>query len=57
MDSGYYDEEIMKTIESLGCKYLIKAKVYLTLASSVADSSILFVTGAEGNYRIVYKVR
>jgi len=26
MDSGYFDEEIIETIESLGCKYLIKAK-------------------------------
>jgi len=23
MDSGYFDEEIIKTIETLGCKYLI----------------------------------
>src|SRR5665648_37538 len=48
MDSGYFDEEIIETIESLGCKYLIKAKAYSTLASQVADSSILFVKGAEG---------
>jgi len=48
MDSGYFDEEIIETIESLGCNYLIKAKVYSTLASQVADSSILFVKGAEG---------
>ena len=26
MDSGYFDEKIIETIESLGCKYLIKAK-------------------------------
>ncbi len=48
MDSGYFDEEIIETIESLGCNYLIKAKAYSTLASQVADSSILFVKGAEG---------
>ena len=36
MDSGYFDEDIINTIESLGCKYLIKAKVYPTLASQVA---------------------
>ncbi|MGB3701218.1 MAG: IS1380 family transposase, partial [Anaerolineales bacterium] len=48
MDSGYFDEEIIETIESLGCKYLIKAKVYPTLVSQVTDPSILFVTGDEG---------
>ncbi len=48
MDNGYFDEEIIETIESLGCKYLIKAKEYPTLVSQVTDSSILFVTGDEG---------
>jgi Transposase DDE domain group 1 len=48
MDSGYFDEEIVKTIESLGCKYLIKGKEYPTLASQVTDPSILFIKGAEG---------
>lgn len=48
MDSGYFDEEIIKTIESLGCKYLIKGKVYPTLASQVTDASVLFVKGEEG---------
>jgi hypothetical protein len=24
MDSGYFDEKIIETIESLGCKYLIR---------------------------------
>ena len=33
MDSGYFDEEIIETIESLGCKYLFKAKTYTTLVS------------------------
>ncbi len=33
MDSGYFDEKIIETIESLGCKYLIKAKSYSTLTS------------------------
>jgi hypothetical protein len=37
MDSGYFDEEIIKTIETLGCKYLIKGKVYPTLALQVTD--------------------
>jgi len=48
MDSGYFDEDIIKTIESLGCKYLIKGKEYSTLASQVTDPSILFVKGEEG---------
>ena len=48
MDSGYFDEEIIETIESLGCKYVIKAKEYPTLVSQVTDPSVLFVTGDEG---------
>ena len=48
MDSGYFDEDIIETVESLGCKYLIKAKEYPTLISQVTDPSILFVTGDEG---------
>jgi len=48
MDSGYFDEDIIATIELLGCKYLIKAKEYPTLASQVMDPSGLFVTGNEG---------
>lgn len=52
MDSGYFDEEIMKTIESLGCHYLIKGKVYPTLASQVTDTSVLFMKGEEGRETI-----
>ena len=48
MDSGYFDEEIIKTIESLGCKYLIKAKAYTTLASQLTNSSAKFIKGTEG---------
>src|SRR5659263_709377 len=48
MDSGYFDEDIIATIELLGCKYLVKGKEYPTLASQVTDPSILFVTGVEG---------
>ena len=48
MDSGYFDEDIIETIELLGCKYLIKGKEYPTLASQVTDPSILFVKGDEG---------
>lgn len=52
MDSGYFDEEIIETIEALGCQYLIKAKVYPTLASHVTDASDLFVKGDEGRETI-----
>jgi hypothetical protein len=48
MDSGYFDEGIIETIESLGCKHLIKAKEYPTLISRVTDPPIFFVTGDEG---------
>jgi hypothetical protein len=48
MDSGYFDDGIIETIESLGCKYVIKAKEYPTLVSQIMDSSIVFVTGDEG---------
>ena len=48
MDSGYFDEEIIKTIESFGCKYLIKGKVYTTLASQITEPSVVFVKGKEG---------
>ena len=40
MDSGYFDEKIIETIEMLGCKYLIKGKEYPTLASKVMDPSV-----------------
>ena len=45
MDSGYFDEEIIETIESLGCKFLIKAKAYATLVSQVTASSSVFHKG------------
>ena len=48
MDSGYFDEEIIETIESTGCKFLIKGKVYPTLAAQVRDPSLRFVRGEEG---------
>ena len=52
MDSGYFDEEIIETIESLGCKYLIKAKGYPTLVSQVTGPSISFVTSDEAGKRL-----
>ena len=45
MDSGYFDEEIIETVESLGCKFLIKAKAYATLVSQVTASSAVFHKG------------
>jgi hypothetical protein len=48
MDSGYFDENIIHTIESAGCKYLIKGKQYPTLAFQVTDPSILFIKGEKG---------
>jgi len=48
MDSGYFDEEILKTIESLDCKYLIKGKVYPTLYSKVTEEDTFFTQGEDG---------
>jgi hypothetical protein len=48
MDSGYFDDAILKTIESLGGKYVIKGKGYPTLVAQVTDPSITFVTGESG---------
>jgi len=48
MDSGYFDEDILETIEALGCRYVIKAKGYPTLVAQVTDPDIVFVTGEAG---------
>jgi len=48
MDSGYFDEDILKTIESFECTYVIKGKEYPTLVAQVTDPSVVFVTGEEG---------
>ena len=48
MDSGYFDEDILKIIESFGCTYVIKGKEYPTLVAQVTDPSVVFVTGEEG---------
>jgi hypothetical protein len=48
MESGYFDEDILETIESFGCTYVIKGKEYPTLVAQVTDPSIVFVTGEEG---------
>ena len=47
-DSGYFDDDILETIEVLGCTYVIKGKGYPTLVEQVTDSSIVFVTSEEG---------
>jgi hypothetical protein len=48
MDSGYFDDAILETIETLGGKYVIKGKGYPTLVAQVTDPSITFVTGEAG---------
>jgi len=48
MDSGYFDDEIIETIEAAGCQYLIKGKAYPTLASQVTAPNISFTKGDEG---------
>jgi len=45
MDSGYFDDAILETIESLGGKYVIKGKGSPTLVAQLTDPSITFVTG------------
>ena len=47
MDSGYFDEEIIKIIGSLGCKHVIKAKAYATLVSKI-PSDEYFQKGSDG---------
>jgi hypothetical protein len=48
MDSGYFDDNIIKTIESASCSYLIKGKEYPTLVSQVTTPTVLFTKGDEG---------
>jgi len=47
MDSGYFDDEIIETIESAGCQYLIKGKAYPTLSSQLTTPTISFMNGEE----------
>lgn len=42
MDSGYFDEDILETIEALGCRYVIKGKAYPTLVAQVIDPDLIF---------------
>ena len=48
MDSGYFDEDILETIEALGSRYVIKAKGYPTLVAQTTAPDIVFVTGEAG---------
>ena len=48
MDSGYFDETILETIESLGCTYVIKAKGYPTLVSMASEPGLTFIPGENG---------
>ena len=48
MDSGYFDDDILETIESFGCTYVITGKEYPTLVTQVTDPSVVFVIGEEG---------
>ncbi len=43
-DSGYFDNDILETIESLGGKYAIMGKGYPTLVVQVTDLSTTFFT-------------
>lgn len=43
MNSYYFYEEIINSIEKFGCKYLIKGKIYSIVASQVTASSILLI--------------
>jgi len=48
MDSGYFDDDIIETIESADCQYLIKGKEYPTLASQVTVPTISFIKDEVG---------
>ena len=45
MDSGYFDDTILETIEAFGCTFAIKGKEYPTLVAQVTDPSVVFVPG------------
>jgi hypothetical protein len=42
MDSSYFDEEILETIETLGWRYVIKGKAYPTLMAQAIDPNLIF---------------
>jgi hypothetical protein len=45
MDSGYFDEDILETIKSLGYRYVIKGKGYPSFVAQVTDPNIVLITG------------
>ena len=47
-NGGYFDDEILETIEVLGCTSVIKGKGNPMLVEQVTDPSIVFVTSEEG---------
>jgi hypothetical protein len=49
MDSGYFDEEILETIEALDCRYVIKAKGYRPLAAQATGPEIVFAADEAGH--------
>lgn len=48
LDSGFFDDEVLETIEAAGYQYLIKGKAYPSLASHVTAPNISFTKGDEG---------
>jgi len=48
MDIEYFDDDIITTIESAICQYLIWGKEYPTLASQVTGPFVTFSRGEEG---------
>jgi hypothetical protein len=48
MDSGYFDDVSLETIEALGCTDGIQGKGYPPLVEQVTDPSIVLVTGKTG---------
>jgi len=48
LTSGYFDDDILETIESQDGKYAIKGKGYPTILAQLTDPSIVFITGEAG---------
>jgi hypothetical protein len=48
INSGYFDKKSLETIETLGCRYVIKGKAYPTLVAQVTDPDLIFGAGEEG---------
>lgn len=48
MESVYFNEELLETIELLDCMYLIKGEAYSTLVAKATEPDIVFEAGEEG---------